>query len=151
MTSLQRGLRTDLTASMKARDELRTATLRMALAAIQTESVSGTTAHELSDDEVVTVLLREAKKRRESAEAFESAGRSELADRERAEGAILATYLPAELTDEAITTIVSAVISELGVSGMSAMGTVMKAAQQRVAGGADGRRLSAEVRRQLGA
>lgn len=151
MTSLQRRLRTDLTASMKARDELRTATLRMALAAIQTESVSGTTAHELSDDDVVTLLLREAKKRRESAEAFQSAGRRELADRELAEGAILATYLPAELTDEEIATIVSAVISDLGVSGMSAMGTVMKAAQQRAAGGADGRRLSAEVRRQLNA
>lgn len=151
MITLTRRLHSDLTAAMKARDELTTATLRMAIAAIQTESVSGTTARELSDDEVVTVLLREAKKRRESAEAYDGAGRSELADRERAEGTVLAAYLPAELSDEEITTIVTETISELGASGMAAMGSVMKAAQQRAAGGADGRRLSAEVRRQLGA
>ncbi|HVU60253.1 MAG TPA: GatB/YqeY domain-containing protein [Mycobacteriales bacterium] len=148
--SLKERLRADMTASMKARDELRTGTLRMVLTAVTNEEVSGKSARELSDDEVVTVIGREAKKRREAAEAFDGAGRAELADRERAEGKILEEYLPAQLTDDEIETIVRAAISESGASGAQAMGQVMKLVQPQTAGKAEGGRVAAEVRRQLG-
>src|ERR1700744_6311223 len=108
---LKEKLRADMTASMKARDELRTGTLRMVLTAVTNEEVAGKTARELSDDEVVTVIGREAKKRREAAEAFQGAGRAELADKERAEGAILDEYLPAQLSDDEIAAIVSEAIA----------------------------------------
>src|ERR1700744_4694837 len=104
---LKEKLRADMTASMKARDELRTGTLRMVLTAVTNEEVSGKSARELSDDEVITVLGREAKKRREAAEAFDGAGRTELAERERAEGLILDEYLPAQLADEEVASIVA--------------------------------------------
>ena len=126
-----------------------TATLRMALAAITTEEVAGSDARELSDDEVLTVLARESKKRREAAEAFGSAGREELAERERAEGSVLERYLPTQLDDAAVTELVAAAIAETGASGMPQMGAVMRVAQQKAAGRADGKRLSTEVRRQL--
>ena len=121
----------------------------MALTSIRNEEVSGDTARELSDDEVIKVLTREARKRREAAEAFESAGRAEQAAAERAEGDVLAGYLPAQLTDDELTAIVSAAIAETGATGMPGMGTVMKAVTPRVAGRADGARIAAEVRRQL--
>src|SRR3954464_12253275 len=104
--SLKDRLHADLTSSMKSRDELRSATLRMALTAVTTEEVAGKKARVLSDDEVLTVLGREAKKRREAAEAFDPAGRGELAARERAEGEVLAGYLPAQLSDEEVAEIV---------------------------------------------
>jgi hypothetical protein len=148
--SLKERLRADMTASMKARDELRTGTLRMVLSAVTNEEVSGKTARELSDDEVITVLGREAKKRREAAEAFDGAGRAELAERERAEGQILDEYLPAQLTDEEIAAIVTAAVAESGASGPQAMGQVMKLVQPQTAGKAEGGRVAAEVRRQLG-
>src|SRR5213082_3669416 len=132
--ALKEQLRSDLTAAMKARDELRAATLRMALTAITTEEVAGKKARELSDDEVVTVLTREAKKRREAAEAFTDAGREELAARERAEGEVLATYLPEQLGDEELSTLVRAAIEDTGAAGPQAMGQVMKAVQPRIAG-----------------
>lgn len=150
MSELKDRLQADLTGAMRARDEVATATLRMALAAVTTEEVAGATARELSDDEVVKVLAREAKKRREAAEAFGAANRPELADRERAEGAVLDRYLPTQLDDAAVTELVRAAIEETGATGMQQMGAVMRAAQARAAGQADGRRLSAEVRRQLG-
>ena len=143
-------LRDDLTTAMKARDELRTATLRMALTAMQTEAVAGKTAVTLTDEQVLGVLTREVKKRREAAEAFEGANRSELAARERAEGEVLAGYLPAQLTDDELSAIVSDVLAESGASGPGAMGPVMKSATARVAGRAEGGRVAAEVRRQLG-
>jgi uncharacterized protein YqeY len=146
---LKEQLHDDLTAAMKARDELRSATLRMALTAITNEEVAGKQARQLSDDEVVTVLTREAKKRREAAEAFDGAGRDELAARERAEGEVLAAYLPAQLTDVELRALVSAAIAETGASGAHAMGQVMKAVQPRLAGRAEGGRVAAEVRRQL--
>jgi uncharacterized protein YqeY len=146
---LKEQLHDDLTAAMKSRDELRAATLRMALTAITTEEVAGKKARQLSDDEVVTVLTREAKKRREAAEAFDGAGRGELAARERAEGEVLATYLPAQLTDDELVALVSAAIADTGASGPQAMGQVMKAVQPTVAGRAEGGRVAAEVRRQL--
>jgi uncharacterized protein YqeY len=148
--ALKDKLRADLTTAMKARDELRTATLRMVLAAVSAEEVSGKEARELSDDEVQAVLRREAKKRREAAEAFGGAGRSEQAEREQAEGGVLAGYLPAQLEDVDLAAIVADVITRTGASGMKDMGKVMGAANGVVAGRADGSRVAAEVRRQLG-
>jgi uncharacterized protein YqeY len=149
VSELKERLQADLTGAIRARDEVTTATLRMALAAVTTEEVAGTTARTLSDDEVLRVLAREAKKRREAAEAFDSADRPELAGRERAEGAVLERYLPAQLDDAQVTELVRAAIEEAGATGMAQMGAVMKAAQARAAGRADGRRLSTEARRQL--
>ena len=149
MSELKDRLRSDLTTAIRGRDELSTATLRMALAAITTEEVAGSDARELSDDEVLKVLARESKKRREAAEAFGSAGREELADRERAEGTVLERYLPTQLDDAAVSELVAAAIAETGASGMQQMGAVMRVAQQKAAGRADGKRLSTEVRRQL--
>jgi uncharacterized protein len=149
VSDLKERLRSDLTTAMKARDQVRVATIRMALSAINTEEVAGDAHRELTDDEVITVLGREQKKRRESAEAFDGAGRTELAERERAEQAVLSDYLPAQISDEDLATIVSAVISETGAAGPKQMGVVMKAVQPQVAGRADGRRVSAEVKRQL--
>jgi uncharacterized protein YqeY len=147
---LKERLRADLTTAMKARDELRTATLRMVLTAVSAEEVSGTEARELTDDEVMAVLRREAKKRREAAEAFGSAGRAEQAARELAEGEVLAGYLPAQLDDADLTAIVADAVTTTGASGMKDMGRVMGAVQTVVAGRADGGRVAAEVRRQLG-
>lgn len=149
MSDLKDRLQADLTAAMKSRDELRSATLRMALTAIRTEEVSGKTARELNDADVVTVLTREAKKRREAAEAFTDAGRADRAEREQAEGEVLAEYLPAQLGDAELAGIVEAAIAETGASGPSGMGQVMKAVTPRTAGRADGGRVAAEVRRQL--
>jgi uncharacterized protein YqeY len=149
MTELKARLRADLNTAMKARDELTTATLRMTLTAVTTEEVAGKQARELSDDEVLKVIAREAKKRRESAEAFEAADRAELAERERAEGAILDAYLPAQLGDDELAALVTAAIASSGATGMAQMGAVMKAVQGEIAGRADGRRVSDEVRRQL--
>ena len=136
---------------MKARDELTTATLRMVLSAVGTEEVSGSSARTLSDDEVLRILTREAKKRRESAEAFDGAGRGELAARERAEETVIDRYLPAQLTDEELDELVRAGIAQAGATGMKQMGPAMKAVQASVAGRADGGRVAAEVKRQLAA
>ena len=149
MSELKERLRTDLNAAMRARDQVRLRTLRMALTSITNEEVSGDAARELSDDEIVKVLTREAKKRREAADAFESAGRADQAAAERAEGVVLADYLPAQLTDEELTSMVSAAIAETGAAGMPGMGKVMKVVTPQVAGRADGARVAAEVRRQL--
>jgi uncharacterized protein YqeY len=149
-SSLKTRLRNDLTTAMKARDELRTATLRMVLSAVSAEEVSGKEARTLTDDEVAGVLRREAKKRREAAEAFASAGRGVQAAREQAEGEVLAGYLPAQMEDADLAAVVADVITRTGASGMKDMGRVMGAAQSAVAGQAEGSRLAAEVRRQLG-
>ena len=143
-------LRSDLTAAMKARDEVTVRTLRMALTSVTNEEVAGSSARELSDDEVLAVLTREAKRRREAAEAFAAAGRNEQAAAERAEGVVLDAYLPAQLTDAEIGELVAAAIEESGASGPRAMGQVMKAVTPRVAGRAEGARVAAEVRRRLG-
>lgn len=147
--AMKEQLRGEMVAAMKSKDELRLSTIRMVLSAISNEEVAGKTARELSDDEVMKVIAREAKKRRESAEAFDGAGRSELADRERAEGEILDAYLPAQLSDDEIAAIVREAISSTGASGQQAMGQVMKVVQPQIAGRADGGRIAAEVRRQL--
>lgn len=146
---LKERLRADLSAAMRARDQVRLRTLRMALTSITNEEVSGDSARQLSDEEIVRILTREAKKRREAADAFESAGRAEAAAAERAEGDVLADYLPAQLTDQELSSMVSAAIAETGAVGMPGMGKVMKAVTPRIAGRADGARVAAEVRRQL--
>jgi uncharacterized protein YqeY len=150
MAGLKEQLHADLNAAMKARDEVTVATLRMALTAVTTEEVAGKEARELSDDDVVKVLGREAKKRREAAEAFDAAGRAELAARERAEGVVLDRYLPTQLSDAELADLVAAAVAEVGASSPRDMGAVMKLVVPRVAGRADGRRVSDEVRRRLG-
>jgi len=149
MAALKDRLRGDLSEAMKARDEVRTRTLRMALTSITREEVAGQSARELTDDEVISVLTREAKRRREAAEAFAAAGRDEQAAAERAEGVVLDGYLPAQLSDEELAAMVVTVIDETGASGMAAMGQVMRVLTPRVAGRADGARVAAEVRRRL--
>ncbi len=148
MTMKER-LRSDLTAAIKSRDELRAATLRMVLTAVTTEEVAGKSARELSDDDVVTILGREAKKRREAADAYAGAGRAELAERERAELSVIETYLPAQLSAEELAGEVAAAIAQTGAEGPKGMGQVMKVVTPRLKGRVDGGRLSAEVRRQL--
>jgi uncharacterized protein YqeY len=149
MAELKERLRTDLNAAMKAQDDVRRRTIRMALTAITNEEVAGDSARELSDDEVERILTREAKRRREAAEAFEGAGRADQAASERAEGKVLAEYLPAQLDDDELASLVAQAIAETGASGMSAMGQVMKVVTPRVAGRAEGGRVAAEVRRAL--
>ena len=149
MPELKNRLQADLTKALRERDELKLATLRMALAAVTNEEVAGKAARELSDDEVVRVLTREAKRRREAADAFASGGRPELAERERAEGRVLDDYLPAQLSDDDLRALVASAIDETGADGPRGLGTVMKVVTPRVAGRAEGGRVAAEVRRQL--
>lgn len=152
MTTLKSRLQNDLTAAIKERDELRSATLRMVLAAITTEEVAGKTARVLSDEEVQKVIGREAKKRREAAEAFAKGGRAEQAERERTEGAVLAEYLPTPLTDAELTELVAQAVAEArasGAEGPRAMGAVMRIVQPKVAGRAEGGRVAAAVKKAL--
>jgi len=151
MSELKERLRADLTASMRARDEVRTRTLRMALTEISKEEVSGPAARELDDAEVERVLAREAKRRGEAAQAFTDAGRSGQAATELAEGEILAGYLPAQLADAELAALVTEAIAAVGATGPAGMGQVMKILTATVAGRAGGARVAAEVRRQLAA
>lgn len=153
MSELKDRLRTDLTTAMKARDALRTGTLRMVLTAITNAEVGGKQARELSDEDVVEVLTSEAKKRREAAEAFDAGDRPELAAKERDEATIVAEYLPEQLGEDEIRDIVTAAIESTGSAGagMKAMGTVMRVVQPHVKGRADGKVVAGEVKRQLGA
>ncbi|HYZ08983.1 MAG TPA: GatB/YqeY domain-containing protein [Pseudonocardiaceae bacterium] len=156
MAELKDRLRADLTAAMKARDTTTVATLRMALAAVSNEEVSGSAARELLDEEVRAVLAREAKKRREADEAFSAAGREERAAQERAEGEILAGYLPAQLDDDELSRLVAEAVEEVTASlgeppGQRQMGQVMKAATARTFGRAEGARVAAAVRAALAA
>jgi uncharacterized protein len=148
MAELKERLRTDLSAAIRARDQIRMRTLRSALTAITNEEVAGRASRELSDDEVLKVLAKEAKKRRE-ADAFGSAGRAEQAAAEQAEGQVLAGYLPAQLDDAELTRMVAEAVAETGATGMPGMGQVMKTVTPRIAGRAEGARVAAEVRRQL--
>jgi uncharacterized protein YqeY len=151
---LKAKIRADLTASMKARDAVRTGTLRMAIAAIGTAEVAGEVARELSDAEVIGVLTREVRKRHEAAEVYAGAGRQELADKELAEAEVLAGYLPAALTDDELDALIRASLADVEESTGSAptlrqMGVVIKAAQARAAGRADGSRIAAAVKAAL--
>lgn len=148
-SQLKSTLRADLHISMRERDQVRSATLRMALTAVTNEEVSGATARELSDDEVLKVLTKEAKKRRESATAYVEARRPDLAAREEAELAILEAYLPAQLSDTEIQGLVAQAVTQTGATGMPQMGLVMKAATALVAGRAEGGRVAAIARSAL--
>lgn len=152
MADLKDRLRTDLTAAIKGREEVRASTLRMVLTAITNAEVAGKTARELSDDEVIGVLSSEAKKRREAAAAFEEGGRAEMAEKERAEAVVIAEYLPEQLSEEEIAALVTAAIEETGAAaeGMKAMGKVMGRVTPQIKGRAEGGAVAAEVRRQLG-
>ena len=152
MNELKARLRTDLTAAIKARDEVRSSTIRMILTAVSSAEVAGSVAKELSDDEMLSVLATEAKRRREAAVAFEEGNRPEMAAKERAEALVIADYLPAQLTPEEIADVVTAAVEQLGAAGAGpkAMGKVMGLVQPKVKGRADGAAVAAEVRRQLG-
>ena len=149
MTTLKQQLQEDLTAAIKARDELRSSTIRLTLAAVTAEEKAGKTERVLGDDEVLKVLAREAKKRREAAEAFEQAGRAESAAQERAEGEVLAQYLPKQLSDEELAAIVAEAVAASGASGPQGMGAVMKLVKPKVDGLAEGGRVAAAVKAAL--
>jgi len=147
--SLKEKLQNDLTSSMRARDEIRSSTIRMILTSIKNEEVSGKEARDLSDAEIITVLSREAKKRREAAEAFDQAGAKDRADQERAEGEIIAEYLPAQLSESEIKALIKAAIAETGANSPAQMGLVMKSLQPKTAGKADGGLVSSLVKAAL--
>lgn len=152
MSALKDRLRADLTTAIKARDELRSSTLRMVLTAITNAEVAGKEARELTDDDVLGVLSSEAKRRREAATAFADGGREEMAAKEAAEGEVIAEYLPTPLTEAEIAALVTAAIEQTGAAGegMRAMGKVMGVVTPQVKGRADGGAVAAEVRKQLG-
>ena len=152
MSDLKDRLRTDLTTAIKARDDLRSSTLRMVLTAITNAEVAGKQSKQLTDDDVIGVLSAEAKKRREAAEAFHDAGRTESAAKEKAEAEVIADYLPEQLSESEIADLVTSAIAQTGAAdeGMRAMGKVMGVVQPQVKGRADGGAVAAEVRRQLG-
>lgn len=152
MASLKESLQSDLTSAIREKDTSVTGTLRMVLSAITNEEVSGKVARELSDQEVMQVLTREAKKRKEAATAFQDAARPELAAKELEELDIISRYLPEALSDEEIAKIVAAAVAEVtaaGQSGPSAMGAVMKLVTPQVAGRADGGQVAASVKAAL--
>jgi len=153
MAELKDRLRADLTTAIKARDEVRSSTLRMVLSAITNSEVAGKVAKELTDDEVIGVLSSEGKKRREAAVAFQDGGRAESAAKERAEAEVIAEYLPEQLTEAEIAELVRDAVEQTGAAGegMRAMGKVMGVVTPQVKGRADGGAVAAEVRRQLGA
>lgn len=154
MGELKDRLRADLATAMKAKDATSVSTIRMALSAVSTAEVAGDAARELSDTEVLGVLTKEAKKRREAAEAYSAAGRDELAAQELAEGEVLAGYLPKQLGDDElaalVTDAVAQVEAELGEKPQQRqMGQIMKIVQPKVAGRADGSRVAAAVKAAL--
>jgi uncharacterized protein YqeY len=147
--SLKEKLQSDLTESMRNRDEIRSSTLRMILTAIKNEEVSGKEARDLSDAELITVLSRESKKRREAAEAFDQAGARDRADTERAEGVIIAEYLPKQLSEAEVKDLIASAIKETGANSPAQMGLVMKSLQPKIAGKADGALVSSLVKAAL--
>ena len=149
MGALKERLHADLTVAMKAKDELVRATLRMVLSAIGNEEVAGAQARALSDEEELAVVIREAKKRREAATAFESGGATDRAERELAEESVLVTYLPQQLSDEELTSMVAAAVAESGAAGPRGIGAVMKLLGPRIGGRAEGGRVAAAVRAAL--
>jgi uncharacterized protein YqeY len=147
--ALKEKLQNDLTEAMRARDEVRSSTIRMVLTAIKNEEVAGKEVRDLSDAEVITVLSREAKKRREAAEAFEQAGANDRAANEKAEGVIIAQYLPAQLSEAELKDLIASAIAETGATGPQQMGLVMKSIQPKIAGRADGGIVSSLVKAAL--
>ncbi|GAB3220260.1 GatB/YqeY domain-containing protein [Glycomyces halotolerans] len=151
MSELKTQLETDMRSALKSKDKVTLGTLRMVLAAVRNEEVAGKSARELSDDEVIKVLIKQAKQRREAAEAFQDGGRPEQAQGELAEEAVIKRYLPEELSEAELTDIVRSTIAEGGFSGPKDMGKVMKAVQPKVAGRADGKVVAGIVKAELGA
>ncbi|OFE18763.1 glutamyl-tRNA amidotransferase [Humibacillus sp. DSM 29435] len=149
MSTLKQQLQSDLTSAMRARDQVRAGSLRMALTAVTTEEVAGKEHRDLTDDDVIKVLAKEAKKRREASEAYAGANRPELAAREDAELAVLETYLPKQLSGDELSRIVTDAVTASGATGMAQMGLAMKAANAAVAGRAEGGRVAAIVKRAL--
>jgi uncharacterized protein YqeY len=147
--SLKEKLQNDLTDAMRARDEIRSSTIRMILTSIKNEEVAGKEARELNDAEMITVLSREAKKRREAAEAFDQAGAKDRADQERAEGVVIAEYLPKQLSEDEIKALIAAAMAETGANSPAQMGLVMKSLQPKIAGKADGGLVSSLVKAAL--
>lgn len=148
-TGLKATIQHDLTEAMRARDKVRAGSLRMALTAIANEEVAGKEHRDLGEDEVLKVVAKEAKKRREASEAYTAAGRPELAEQEEAELVVLEAYLPAQLDDAELERMAQEAVAELGVSGMAGMGQVMKVLTPRIAGRAEGGRVAAAVRSAL--
>ena len=146
---LKERLQGDLTEAIRSRDELRSGTIRMVLTAITSEEVSGKSARVLTDAEIITVLSREAKKRREAADAFKDAGHADRSQRETDEGKVITEYLPEQLTEDDVKKIIADAIAETGASGPAGMGVVMKAIQPKVAGKADGGTVSSLVKAAL--
>lgn len=154
MSTLKEQLQADLTAAIRAQDSVVSGTLRMALAAITNEEVAGKVAKVLTDDEVVSVLTKEGKKRREAIEAYVAANRQDLADKEAAELTVLEKYLPEQLSEAELAALIAAAVAEAkasGAEGMKAMGAVMKVLQPKVNGRADGSAVAAAVKAALGA
>ena len=147
---LKEKLQSDLTEAIRSRAEVKSGTIRMLLSAITNEEVSGKSARVLTDDEIITVLSREAKKRREAVEAYVAAKRTDLADKEKAEGEVIAEYLPAQLSEEEIKKMITDAIAETGASGPAGMGSVMKVLSPKIAGKADGGVVSGLVKAALG-
>jgi hypothetical protein len=147
---LKEKLQSDLTDAIRSRAEVKSGTIRMLLAAITTEEVSGKAARVLKDEEIITVLSREAKKRREAVEAYVAAKRNDLADKERAEGEVIAQYLPAQLSEDEIKKLIADAISETSATGPAGMGLVMKVLSPKIAGKADGGVVSGLVKAALG-
>ena len=146
---LKETLQSDLTEAIRSRDELTSGTIRMVLSAITNEEVSGKTARVLTDAEIITVLSREAKKRREAADAFRDAGRADKSELETNEGEVIARYLPAQLSEEELKKLIADAITETGAAGPSGMGLVMKKIQPQIAGKADGGLVSSLVKAAL--
>ena len=149
MSDLKQQISTDLTTAMKARDKVTSSTLRMVMTAIQNAQVAGDSAKELTDDEVLAVITKEGKKRRDAIAEYEKAGRAELAAAEQAELEVLEAYLPQQLSDAELESLVAQAVAEAGVTEKSQMGQAMKAAQAKVAGRAEGGRVAAAVRKHL--
>jgi len=147
--SIKEQLKKDLTEAIRGRDEITSGTIRMVLTAITNEEVAGKEARVLSDEEVITVLSREAKKRREAAEAFENAGRADKSALEKSEGEVIAKYLPAQLSEADIAAIIADAITSTGAQGPGDMGKVMGAVKPKIAGKADGGLVSALVKAAL--
>ncbi|MCG8656419.1 GatB/YqeY domain-containing protein [Yimella sp. NH-Cas1] len=147
--TLKQTLQSDLNQAMKSRDKVTAGTLRMTIAAVKTAEVSGDTAKELTDDETLKVITKEAKKRREAADAYDAANRPELAEQERAELVVLEKYLPAQLSDAELDQMVAEAVAESGATNMGGMGNVMKILQPKIAGRADGGKIAAAVKRAL--
>ena len=147
---LKEKLQSDLTDAIRSRAEVKAGTIRMLLAAITTEEVSGKAARVLTDAEIITVLSREAKKRREAVEAYVAAKRTDLADKEKAEGDVISEYLPAQLSEDEIKNLIADAIAETGASGPAGMGQVMKVLSPKIAGKADGGVVSGLVKAALG-